>query len=84
MVRELILAQGKRKGSVLLHGCPEPLLNTARRTLTPAEKENSHNTAIFKSEGLCTLANASQGFRSEETAWTPSVPLSRPQRSAKS
>lgn len=61
-------------GSFPLHGCPEPLLNTARRALTPVERENSHNTAIFKSEALCTLANGHQGFRSEETAWTPSVP----------
>lgn len=48
------------------------------------ERENSHYTAIFKSEGLGTLATASQGFRSEEAAWTPSVPHSRPQISAKS
>lgn len=51
-------------------------LNTARRTLTPVERENSHNTVICKSEGLCTLATASQSFRSEEMAWTPvSAPL---------
>lgn len=71
-------------GSFLLQGCPDPLLNTARRTLTPTERENRHNTAIFKSEGLCTLANATQGFRSEEAAWTPSVAHSRPEIIAKS
>lgn len=71
-------------GSFLLQGCPDPLLNTARRTLTPTERENRHNTAIFKSEGLCTLAIATQGFRSEEVAWTPSVAHSRPEIIAKS
>lgn len=44
--------------------------------MTPVERENSHSTVICKSEGLCTLATASQSFRSKEMAWTPvSAPL---------
>lgn len=67
-VRGLGLATRQETGSFLLQGCPTWLLSTARRTLTPVARENSHNTVIFKSKGLCTLANASQSFRSEEMA----------------
>lgn len=75
-VRGLVLAQGKKQAASSFKVAQDGFLNTARRTLTPVERENSHNTVICKSEGLCTLATASQSFRSEEMAWTPvSAPL---------
>lgn len=56
-----VLLQSIRLAASLRERCPTLLPSTSRRTLTPAQKQNRDETAIFKCEGLCILGEQVPG-----------------------